>query len=313
MNRLWCLAVLVLALVVPLKGYTSCLPDAIDPGDRKNVTNAQGASFPLGVVLQPYTSAQLAHAIYEILITEVLGYNLQIDPNRPASSVDALYAVLGCRSWTNEKDRGCEARRITLHFMIESWQYGFPTQVLEMEKTFPGEMPIALPMGLEGTSDEFVTKAAMDAAQEATGFSLEYFKTYAALGQQVLNYFDNSSVVNISDLSPCSQGFFTDAGMIYNYWRLTGDDGGVVINGSNSRAFCPDGYLWKAPSCRGIGQECVLYITGGNGWSVEQTMQRSATYSLPLAIGVANSWTNYLLLQRKHRTAGWIALFKINV
>ena len=48
----------------------TCLPNGVIPELRKNLTNAQGESFPVGVILQPYASARLAHEVLA-LITEV--------------------------------------------------------------------------------------------------------------------------------------------------------------------------------------------------------------------------------------------------
>ena len=87
------MAMFVFFLAVLLKSASAtatCLPNALGPNLRKNVTNAKGEEFPLGVVLQPYTSARLAHAIFEIIINEVLGYNLEFDPHTPATSASFL-------------------------------------------------------------------------------------------------------------------------------------------------------------------------------------------------------------------------------
>ena len=52
-----------------------CLPNAVLPEHRHNLTNALGESYPIGLVLSTWRSAYLATAVIEILGSEVMGYN----------------------------------------------------------------------------------------------------------------------------------------------------------------------------------------------------------------------------------------------
>ena len=63
--------------------------------------------------------------------------------------------------------------------------------------------------------------------------------------------------------------------------------------GGRSPGRCDDGYWWTAPSCRSNTTECVPWVTGGFGWGIEEYMQKSTIFQIPMAIGVALSWATY--------------------
>ena len=56
-------------------------------------------------------------------------------------------------------------------------------------------------------------------------------------------------------------------------------------------AICPDDYFWLSPTCRDDSSRCVPYVTGGSGWGVDDLMQKVTSYDMPVAIGVAKSWS----------------------
>ena len=63
---------------------------------------------------------------------------------------------------------------------------------------------------------------------------------------------------------------------------------------------CFDDYFWYAPGCRSDPSTCLVWLTGGNGWGVGETMQRAAAYNMPLAAAVASSFKNYAELPLVH-------------
>ena len=96
-----------------------CLPNGIAAELRRNLSN-EDESFPVGVLLGGWSSAYVTSAVLEILIAEVLGYNVYVDPTTPSSSLDAIYGILGCATWNDPTNRGCEDRKVRRHFMSES-------------------------------------------------------------------------------------------------------------------------------------------------------------------------------------------------
>ena len=67
-------------LLTPTALASSCLPSAKGAGQRKNLTNAAGESYPIGFLLATWRSAHLSSAIFEILAEEVMGYNIRSLP-----------------------------------------------------------------------------------------------------------------------------------------------------------------------------------------------------------------------------------------
>jgi len=61
----------------------------------------------------------LARRLFGLSLPPYLG----IDPTAAASSIDAIYAALGCTTWTNVENRGCDNRKMRIHFMSESWMF----------------------------------------------------------------------------------------------------------------------------------------------------------------------------------------------
>lgn len=99
--------------------YSLCLPDGIPAQLRRNLSN-EDESFPVGVLLGGWNSAYVTSAVLEILIAEVLGYNVYVDPTTPSSSLEAVFGILGCATWNDPINRGCENRKVRRHFMSES-------------------------------------------------------------------------------------------------------------------------------------------------------------------------------------------------
>lgn len=59
---------------------------------------------------------------------------------------------------------------------------------------------------------------------------------------------------------------------------------------------CVDSKWWLPPSCRGNVYQCVPYLSGGNGWGIEEMMQKTTIFSMPMALAVAASWGDYTTL-----------------
>ena len=59
---------------------------------------------------------------------------------------------------------------------------------------------------------------------------------------------------------------------------------------------CVDSKWWLPPSCRGNVYQCVPYLSGGNGWGIEEMMQKTTIFSMPMALAVAASCGDYTTL-----------------
>lgn len=153
----------VLAFFLASQALGTCLPNGLAPERRKNLTK-NGESFPVGVILQPYRSAELAHGILDILISEVLGYNLRYDPHVPFSSLEVVYAMIGCKTWYDRESPGCEDRKHDLHFVVESWHQLYPTTWETIRQSYPAEIPLSADMGYVGGTGQFISASVVEAA-----------------------------------------------------------------------------------------------------------------------------------------------------
>ena len=84
------------------------------------------------------------------------------------------------------------------------------------------------------------------------------------------------------------------------FHTASGDDSGVIVVNNTFRAFCPDGYFWRAPVCRNDGNQCIIYVV--YDWQIVDVMQRSAVFSIPLGVGVASSYENYLVVPKIYKS-----------
>ena len=70
------------------------------------------------------------------------------------------------------------------------------------------------------------------------------------------------------------------------YLDQTGDTQGVAVTVSSGTysAQCVDDAFWIAPSCRGNHSQCVVMLTGGLGWGVNEMMQKATAFNMPFAV-----------------------------
>ena len=82
-----------LAFLGPSAGHENGLPngtcfeDAVAAELRKNLTNMEGESVPVTFLLAGWSSAHLTSSVIEILISEIMGYVIAIEPRAPPSSL----------------------------------------------------------------------------------------------------------------------------------------------------------------------------------------------------------------------------------
>eukprot|EP00438_Fugacium_kawagutii_P020375 Skav210760 [mRNA] locus=scaffold1132:60851:62484:- [translate_table: standard] len=91
------------------------------------------------------------------------------------------------------------------------------------------------------------------------------------------------------------------------YAEITGDLDGVEITTDENqtrhvKGRCWSNYFWYPPACRDEPARCVIFFTGGNGWSMENTMQKSAAWNMPLAPAVAKTWSLFSQLPKETRS-----------
>lgn len=306
-------SVLFAALLVPAVAQHAnglpngtCFSNAIPEADRKNLTTAQQESIPFTFLLASWTSAQVTSSVIEILASEIMGYNVAVDPQVPASSVDGIYALLGCSTWWNGTSRGCEDRKIKAHVMVDSWYRLCCTHNLqEVQEKYKEEAPRhGGNMGYLGDAGAYVSEAPRVSAKNTSGLALEYYQSHDANWFTPSQYFSSLSTVNTSDFMGCDASLLSDNQSIYNYLMFSGDSDGVNItttgNVASYKAYCPDNIFWRSTSCRTDVTKCVPFVTGGDGWDTLPMLQRSAAYNMPIAFGVAANYGKYLSAPKEY-------------
>ena len=74
-----------------------------------------------------------------------------------------MYAMVGCKTWFNKDDRGCEERKIELHLAVESWHLSYPNSVESVRQTYQAEMPLSADMGYMGDTGQYISANAVEA------------------------------------------------------------------------------------------------------------------------------------------------------
>jgi len=256
----------------------------------------------LSILLPGWSSVQYTSAVFEILISEKLGWNVDVDTAAPSSSLTGMYNVMGCATPEDSTNRGCDNRTIKNRLMFESWHLGFPTAVQDLSEKYKAEMVLdAGSMGFSGAAGQYLPRTPLETAWNTTGLALEYYKSYDARWNTPWNYFDNINTLDKSKLLRCNETLLGENATMYHYFLKTGDAGGVVVTNNKYEAYCPDEYMWLAASCRDTPSHCILYLSSGDGWGIAQILQRASAYNLPVAFGVA-AWGDFVEIPKTFKS-----------
>ncbi|CAK9072466.1 unnamed protein product [Durusdinium trenchii] len=292
-------AKLCLGLVVAVAA-TTCLDDAIPPEDWKNLENANGESYPLGIWFANYAANLAGNALVATLIEEVFGFKTDTESGLGPGTVSGMYAILGCADPNayDETTRGCGGPNATrYHVHMECWKDGYPLVWQGIQRDYPSIAPKNLGnMGYDGLASSFLPKPVQEAAYTTEGLALQYYKNWNASWYDPSKYFDSMEMINASALlAPCTQTVFQDDPTARRHVQFTGDADGVDFDAATNTysVKCHGGYYWISPTCRGNTSKCIPWVTGGSGWSIEEMMQKSTIHNIPLALAVARSWREY--------------------
>ena len=133
-----------------------------------------------------------------------------------------------------------------------------------------------------------------EAAYFSTGLPLEYYEAWDVNWRKPWLFFDDLPTLNRSNLKLCSNSNHYVASEVQNFLDQTGDLGGVrTLPDGSVVGNCFDDYVWLAPACRNNASQCVLFITGGNGWSLDEMQQKAVKWNMPLAIAIAADWSRF--------------------
>eukprot|EP00435_Cladocopium_sp_Y103_P034027 s2350_g8.t1 len=284
---------LIAGLVGPVAGQVTCLPNATDELDRKELVNlVAGESYSIGLWRNgDYPAARLTHRV------ERLGYKVALK-GTGALTQDAFFALMGCTRPLNSADRGCGPSLTYVHINVEAWTDLYAETWAQVQAEFPNKAPKNLGnMGYLGSQEMYVPFAVQQKAYEAEGINLDFYRDYNRSWRNPAAYFAVPSDLNVSLLLPCEDTALMSTELMSNYLAITGDSDGVVVDNLGVVVGkCFDGYFWYAPACRANPGTCLTWFTGGNGWGIMEMPIKAAVYNMPVATAVASSWENYVNL-----------------
>eukprot|EP00435_Cladocopium_sp_Y103_P016292 s396_g4.t1 len=296
--RVLVMVTLGLLLVEPV--VSSCLPEAILPSQRINLTNPQGESYPLGIDIgvAPNGVIRGTSAIVSILLEEIYGYN--VSDFVFADGPNAAAALAGCSNPAvviqSPQLAGCDGEEPRLHVALA---------VILSETVyapyFKSRAPIRMgAMGYDSTASIYFSKSIGDAAL-ADGYSLSYYQNWNASWHNPAKYFDPISVIPTDELTPCLESHFNTPRVMAQYVAISGDYEGLHPNGT---AICVDDYWFIAPACRSNVSLCVPMYVGKQPRPLIQCMQKAAAFSMPFAINqVVQGNPSALTLPWTHKMA----------
>eukprot|EP00913_Durusdinium_trenchii_P025029 g23494.t1 len=158
-------------------------------------------------------------------------------------------------------------------------------------------------MGYDGKTSTYLLKSVQESVAESEGLPLEFYTSYNANWWKPWLYFDNTSSVNATRfLKKCSETQIFSDSLMRNYLAQTGDSDGVQMIDGAVVGSCPDEYFWRAPSCRNETFKCVIFFTGGAGWSVHLIMQQATAWNMPIAVAIANTWADFAAMPVAHQS-----------
>lgn len=286
----------LLSILVPTIVGATCLSNAIPAGERQHLENSKGQSYPIGIWIPDWAAGYAANALVAILLEEVFGFNTTEAVGSGTPS--AFYATSACADPNNLEEPQCGNDQVArYHVSLESWTSYNPALWTTLHEQYPTVASKNLGnMGYEGVVSTFVPTLDIKKAYQSEGLNLLYFRNWNASWYKPYKYFDSLSMINASKVVKlCSDktNFLSHDSIMQRHVKWTGDADGVLINNGVYAGRCDDGYWWTAPSCRSNTTECVPWVTGGFGWGIEEYMQKSTIFQIPMAIGVALSWATY--------------------
>lgn len=206
-----------------------------------------GEDIPVGLFMSNWAASFLLTEIVAVLVEEVLGYHVQIEPTLGSHGASTLYALAGCLNPNGPiEEKQCGKNETRAHAAVEVWIGTYASDLTYMEENYPSINPEDLgSMGFRGEESMFLTRQVLEAGLDAEGLALNFYRSYNTSHHNPKQYFGSVSDVDVSILRPCRSGtHFTVAQYMNDYLTWTGDLGGLVaVNGSwQARCVGADGH-----------------------------------------------------------------------
>lgn len=289
----------LLSMAAMTAGDMTCLEDAIAPAERKNLSNTEGESYPLGIWISSWASGQLTAAMAQILIEEKIGFHVRT--GQGSVTLEQMWAITGCKTPGNLSDPGCGSdgpKQTYFHLGMEGWTNSNAEIWDLIQNDFPATAPVNLGhIGYDGQGGAFISLEVMERAYRTAGLALEFYRSYDVAWNDPGVHFDRITAVDSSQLKPCNETKLWESSVIQNYAEVTGDWDGVEEVDGKVRGKCSSERFWFPPPCRADATKCFLFITV-LGYEFEVAMQRATIFNMPIVPGEARDWDTYARLPK---------------
>eukprot|EP00435_Cladocopium_sp_Y103_P062842 s332_g24.t1 len=179
------------------------LYNAVPDTQRSYIKDVTGEDVEIKLVAYDWPSAEFVTSLSQILIQEALGYKAKIHDTRPFSVLEAILSLTGCNDLACEKQNpSSHDAHVThdAHVVLESWLGAYGGDYEAFGERHPDKVPADLgSMGYAGEEAMFVSPSVMEEAYEASGHSLNWYRSYNAS-----RYFSSLEDLPISDFSFCN-------------------------------------------------------------------------------------------------------------
>ncbi|CAK8994853.1 Soluble TNF receptor II (Cytokine response-modifying protein B) [Durusdinium trenchii] len=277
----------------------ACLSGAIPWAQRSAVLVPGSAPRPVGLWTPQRPAGEVTSAMLQILIEERLGYLVTQTLNGSETS-DAFYALCRCEPTAATAGALCGEglHDVTLDAWTPPGYWERLIQTLDGRISPPRNLGN---MGYFGTRSIYLPREVQEAAYEAEGLALQFYLSYNTTWHDATKYFAqvNGSDSSVTErLKFCNETRLMSSSLMTGYLRVTGDLDGLDNSTGELHGRCFEEFFWLAPKCRGLGR-CVMFFTGGDGWNLEDSMQKATAWQLPLRMAVAKSQEDLVALPRE--------------
>ncbi|CAJ1374394.1 unnamed protein product [Effrenium voratum] len=286
-----------IAAVTVLTGVAGemCLSDGVPEESRSYILDDLGKSIPIGFLKGAMPSSDVLTEMLVLMVQEGLGFHAAVHVS--ANPTAPIYALAGCIEFDYfTYMMRCQVNETQVHVAVDAWIGSYAKAYRQFETDYPASSPVDLgSMGYAGEDSMYISQRVLQAAYQAEGLALDYYKSYNRTYHNAKQYFDSISDIPISELKPCNSTDFTSSSRMGFYAQYSGDSGGVELQPDGAYiGVCPDGYWWLAPACRDNAAECIPVLTAFWGWNLQALMQLTAEYGIPAAIGVSANFVNHV-------------------
>ncbi|CAK9114059.1 Zinc finger CCCH domain-containing protein 55 [Durusdinium trenchii] len=296
-----------LALALPWPAATAlppCFPDAVPASQRKNITIA-GQSMPVGSLRMGWDSAKFLQHLFEILVTEKMGYNIE-DLGVANNAQTALFLLGNCQNaggnTMDERQCGLPGYVTRTHVTMEFWNSAGAAYIAEFQAWNPAiAPPRARHYTYVGAEYMFTFGPEREAAAR-DGVALTYYRSWNSTWFDPTPYFSKLTDFTVGvDIANCSELFkLTDHVLAAAFIRVTGYEDAVLDAGTeNARIGCWNHSFVLGPGCRNPDDpnKCIPYLTYA-GWLEPSGIQKIFSYNTAIAYGEALSWGKYVSIPR---------------